>query len=272
MQCRHGIVAKLPLLPGTTRPDSARAESEYQVLVGLQSRFAQDHEYGTLFPVAYLGESGLLITRRFDGHDLLRCLRPRTLLDHCRHAGTWLRRLHDACPGSCDEGPLGAADRIDSLQQSYRALFAGHPAVRAAYEKLSDEAAGLETRPFRRTWNHGDFKPENILFDGRKYVGMDMLLRDRAPVLYDLASFLNHLLLAGRTFRYRYVRVLYKQAEQQLLTGYGDMDDSDRRAIRWLQSYFLLHYWGRSQQQGRLRALHGNWQVLPVLRGLDQPS
>ena len=267
--CRQRIVAKLPLVPGSARCDHRRAESEYQTLLELQSRFPQSDEYGTLIPVAYLNDVGILVTRRFGGHNLTSHLRQphhSGLTECCHQAGIWLRKLHDACPRGYDKQLLGVDDRVNYLEHTYGISLARDQVARMAYERLVETGSELKASMFRCTWGHGDFKPENILFDGHKYVGIDTMLQHRSAVAYDLASFLDHLLLAGRTLWYRDVRGLFGRAEEQFLTGYGNLDGSDLYAIRWLQLYFMLCYWARSQGEGRMRAIYGNWQLLPLLR------
>lgn len=267
--CHQGIVAKLPLLPGSSLGDARRAELEYQTLLQLQALFPQSDGYGTLCPVACLDESGILVTRRFGGHNLTRRLRQshQSLVPECcRQAGIWLRMLHDACPRGYDKQPLGVDDRVIYLQSTYGSPLSREPVARTAYETLIEAGNALKGSIFRATWGHGDFKPENLLFDGRKYVGIDTLLECRSAVMYDLASFLNHLLLAGRTMRHRYLRKSVGQIEEQFFSGYGNLDREDLHAIRWLQLYFMLCYWARSQGRDRLRAMYGSWQILPLLR------
>ena len=270
--CRQGIVAKLPLIAGSALCDRRRAEFEYQTLLELQSRFQQSDQYGTLIPVAYLEEFGILVTRRFDGYNMMRHLhQPRHpgLMERCHDAGTWLRRLHDACPQGYADASLDVDGRINYLEQTYGILLAHNRIAHIAYKRLIGVGSELKTSLFRGTWSHGDFKPENLLYDGYKYVGIDTMLKNRGAVLYDIASFLDHLLLDGRTLRHRYVQRSFEQAVDKFVVGYCGLDDSDRYAIRWLQMYFMLCYWGRSQGRSRLRALYGNWQILPLLREIE---
>jgi hypothetical protein len=267
--CRQGIVAKRPLVPGSALGDHRRAELEYQVLRELESRFPQSDEYGTLIPVAYVDEVGTLVTRRFAGRNLTSHLRRSHHSgppEFGHKAGIWLRKLHDACPRGYDKQSLGVGDKVHYLESTYGAALAREPVARIAYEKLVEAGNELKASPFRCTWGHGDFKPENVLFDGQKYVGMDTLLEHRSAVLYDLASFLDHLLLAGRTIWRRDARESFGEAGECFLTGYGDLDSGDLHAIRWLQLYFMLCYWARSQGRDRIRAIYGNWQILPLLR------
>lgn len=267
--CRLGIVAKLPLVPGSALCDHRRAELEYQVLQELQSRFPQSDEYGTLIPVALIDEFGILVTRQFGGHNLtshLRQSRDPTPTECGHNAGMWLRKLHDACPQGYDQHSLEVEERVNYLECTYGVLIARERGARIAYERLVEAGNELKAALFRSTWGHGDFKPENLLFDGHKYVGIDTLLGHRSAVLYDIASFLDHLLLVGRTIWRRDARGMIGGAEAEFLRGYGDLARADLRAIRWLQLYFMLCYWARSQGRGRIRAMYGNQQMLPLLR------
>ncbi len=73
--------------------------------------------------------------------------------------------------------------------------------MRSIFDQLEEEAERVDAFPLRATWSHGDFKPENVLCDGHKYVILDTQLEGSAAFVYDLASFLDHLLLAGQRVR-----------------------------------------------------------------------
>jgi hypothetical protein len=271
-RCGCGAVAKQPLIPRSAVIDRANAEYEFSVLSNLQSTFPQNDEYGTLTPIAYLRAAGVLITRRFDGQELTRYLgKPyrESWLECCYGAGVWLRRLHDAYCDDQSPRLLGMDERLDHLERTYQSVLARNSAARCAYSHLSEAGSELKGVTFRAAWSHGDFKPANLLYNGRKYVGIDTWLRYRAAVQYDIATFLDHLLLDGRVLRRREMEKSYKQAEVEFLAGYDNLNRKEMHALRWLQVYFMLSYWMRSQCRSRLRAYYGSVQMLPLLRRLQ---
>lgn len=72
----------------------------------------------------------------------------------------------------------------------------------------------------RAIWSHGDSKPQNIPWDGHKYVFLDTLQSDYGAFLYDLVSFLAHLLLAGYGSRCSGIRYCYQRAKEEFLARY----------------------------------------------------
>lgn len=268
-QCNEQIVAKLPLIPGTALPDKAQALREYRTLNELVLRFPQSDEYGTLVPLGHLDESGLVITRRFNGHSLkwhgVARSKASTQLPYA--AGRWLRKLHDACPRGYTDLDPDTERKIGYLEQTYASALRRERSVSTVYAHLVGQADVIRTTPLRASWSHGDYKPENVLYDGRKCVGIDTQLEHYSVFAYDLASFLNHLLMAGPAGRHR--QHIYADVKKQVIAGYGDISLSDHRAILWAQLYFMLCYWGRYQMRGRLSSLYNHWQVLPLLKMLS---
>lgn len=268
-QCNEQIVAKLPLITGTSLPDKAQALREYRTLSELALRFPQSEEYGTLIPLGYLDESGLVITRRFNGHNLkwhgIARGKVSALLPHA--AGRWLRKLHDACPRGYTDLAPDTERKIGYLEQTYASAMRRDRTVSAVYAHLVEQAAVVRATPLRASWSHGDYKPENVLYDGRKCVGIDTQLEHYSVFAYDLASFLNHLLMTGPAGHHR--QHIYAELKEQVIAGYGEIGPSDHRAILWAQLYFMLCYLGRYQTRRGFSSLYNHWRILPLLRMLS---
>jgi aminoglycoside phosphotransferase (APT) family kinase protein len=128
------------------------------------------------------------------------------------------------------------------------------------------QASRVDAIPVRAVRQHGDFKPDNMLCDGTRYVGLDIRWRSIGAAAYDLAPFLNHLWSDGRAVVGSRTRRVYDLAESAFLSGYGDV--GDMRTLRWVQLYFALCYMGEYRQRGRLAASYANWTVWPFVRRL----
>lgn len=253
--------------------DAALAQSrhEYEALRTLQRVFPQDKHYGTLVPLGYLESAGngIVIMRYFRGADLahrLRSLDASGRLEACRSAGIWLHKFHESGDSGMQTGVLGVADKLEYLANTYGAVISDDPETRKAWELLAQEAAHAEMVAVRSVRLHGDFKPENMLCDGTKYVGLDIGWRNVGAAVYDLAPFLNHLRLAGRVMGRARADRLCELDEAEFMAGYGD--SVAVRALRWARLYFALCYLGGHRTHGRLTAIYAHLRVRPLVLDL----
>lgn len=268
-QCHEQIVAKVPLIPGTSLPDRIHAQGEYRVLDELLRRFPQDENYGTLVPLGHVDASGIVITRKFAGRDLKQYVvgARGTVPEQLLHAaGRWLRKLHDACPRGYTNLAPDADSKTDYLERTYGRALRGNREVSAIYAHLIQQAAAVQATTLRASWSHGDYKPENVLHDGHKCVGIDTQLEHYSVFAYDLASFLNHVMMAGPNPAGRHGQQFYARAKEQVIAGYGDINAAEHRTILWAQLYFMLCYWGRYQTRKGLSSIYNHWRILPLLK------
>ena len=269
--CSERIVAKVGRGAGLRDDALAQSRREYEVLCTLQRGFPQDERYGTLVPLDYLefAGSGIVITRYFSGGDLasrLRSLDAPGRQEACRSAGTWLRKLHESGDSGMQRGALGVADKLDYLASTYGDVLDADAKTRRARELLAQKVASAEVVAVRSVRLHGDFKPENMLCDGTKYVGLDIHWRNVGAAVYDLAPFLNHLRLAGRATGRAHADRLCELAEAEFMAGYGD--SVPVCALRWAQLYFALCYLGGYRAHGRLTAIYAHLRVRPLVLDL----
>lgn len=258
---------------GTALRDDALAQSrrEYEALCALQRVFPQDKNYGTLVPLGYLESAGngILITRYFPGEDLARRLRPLEASARqaaYRSAGLWLRKLHESDNSSTQRRVLGVADKLDYLASTYGIVLGADTETRKAWELLTQEAGSAEVSAVPVVRLHGDFKPENMLCDGTKYVGLDIHWRNVGAAVYDLAPFLNHLWLADRATGRARGDHLCELVEAEFMAGYGG--SVPVHALRWAQLYFALCYLGSYRARGRLTAVYAYLRVRPLVLNL----
>ena len=267
VSCSERIVAKVGRGAGLRDDTLAQSRREYQVLCALHRRFPQDEHYGTLVPLDYLefAGNGIVITRYFRGGDLARRLRSLDASgtrEACRSAGIWLRKLHESGDSGTQTGGLAVADKLDYLASTYGDVLDADAKTRKARELLAQEAASAGRGVVRPVRLHGDFKPQNMLCDGTKYVGLDIHWGNVGAAVYDIAPFLNHLRLAGRTR----ADPSCEPAEAEFMAGYGEAVPA--HALRWAQLYFALCYLGGYRAHGRLAAIHAHLRVRPLVLDL----
>ena len=272
-RCQEQIVAKVSRRDDLRNDARAEARREYETLCTLQRVFPQDEHFGTLVSLGYLESSGrgIMITRHFCGDDLahhLRSLGEPGAQDACHAAGVWLRKLHESGDPGVQTRMLGVADKLDYLAVTYGAVLRRDRETWTAYRCLEQAGSRIDARAFRVVRQHGDFKPQNMLCDGTRYIGLDIHWQSIGSAVYDLAPFLNHLWLVSRTLGGLLTNRHYRQRESMFLAGYGYGDDA--QAVYWAQLYFALCYLGAYRQKGRLAASYARWRIGSLVRELER--
>lgn len=243
------------------------ARKEYEALCMLQSVFPQDDQYGTLVPLAHLEHAGcgIVVTRLAPGMDLknyLRTVNAAAMQAACHSCGVWLRKLH-GCDAQSQQGQLNVADKIGFLSDRYEAALREDRKIADVYELFVEHGSYIDAETAFAVRQHGDFKPDNMLCDGTRYIGLDIRWRTVGVPVYDLAPFLNHLWLDGRLVAGSRKNRLYDTLETAFLSGYGNV--GDMRALRWAQLYFALCYMGEYRLRGRMAAYYAKWKVWPLV-------
>lgn len=247
-------------------------KNEYTTLCSLRSAFSKSKGIGILEPLGYLESAGrgILVTQWFIGTDLVRSacsLKASALEQAFRLAGAWLLRLHSADNEDRPLQPLGVAEKIENLSRTYGAVLHASSSAREACELLAGTGRSLETSAVRPVRIHGDFKPQNMLYDDTCCVGLDIHWGIIGAPVYDLAPFLNHLWLAGIDNHGLSAGVRYSLAERAFLAGYGTA--VSMQALRWAQLYFALCHLGGYRRRGWLGAAYANWKTWPLIRRLE---
>jgi aminoglycoside phosphotransferase (APT) family kinase protein len=271
--CQEQIFAKVRHLSSEPDPDNRELEMEHRALLAMEAIFPAHGSYGALTPIDYIRFDGceVLVTRRFAGDDLHRCARrtsaselPKMFLS----AGVLLRKLHDASPDATSFRSLDAERKLRHLSQSYGEQLLATPIMFDAFMQLRGDASRIARTKVAWAWAHGDFKPENVLYDGRKIVVFDTKLSTRGACVYDIASFLNHVRLSGRTLGGCKVARHYRQIEAEFLAGYGVMNSAQIAVLRWAQLYFMLCYYGRYARRGKVAELYARYLIGPLVQDL----
>lgn len=271
-QCGERVVAKVG--GGKQRRDDDRAQlhHEYATLRTLESAFPQDGQIGILEPLGYVEAAGrgIMVTRWVAGTNLVRYARHADSLALERafeSAGTWLRKLHGADDQERPLRSLGVAEKLDDLLHSYGKVLRAQPGAWKGYELLASAERSLDALMAQPVRLHGDFKPQNMLYDNTRCVGLDINWRIISLGVYDLAPFLNHLWLAGAGWHGWGARKRYLRAEKALLAGYGGA--TPMCVLRWAQLYFALCHLGGYRQRGGLAVVYAKWKIWPLVRRLQ---
>lgn len=245
-------------------------EREYDALRRLQGLFSSGDGLAALTPLACFKVAGhaALVTRWFEGRNAIHYGRNAGSADLVivyRSAGLLLRKLHDAFALDDRMRPLDAESKVAYLLDRYAKHLRGHRTGTRALRILRNTMSEVTVSKLEWSWTHGDFKPENILYDGQKVVILDTQLNVRGASVYDIAPFLDHTLLAGRTFGNRTIRNNYTLLEREFLAGYGGLNEGEMAALRWAQLYFMLCYLGRYRRGGIVASAYAQYKVAPLL-------
>ncbi|CAM5367122.1 phosphotransferase [Rhodanobacter lindaniclasticus] len=268
-ECGAQIVAKASQGRNPPAGDGVALREEYETLRALQPAFHGCTRYGTLEPLGFLAvdDGGVMVTRLFHGEELERRARKQGdtgVREVFWSAGVWLRRLHEAGGYERTRAGLEVDRRRNYLRATYGTAIDADRKVRAACELLGHVGRDVDSVVAEAVRLHGDFKPGNLLCNATRYVGLDIQWKSTSVAVYDLAPFMNHLWIAtlggiGSRSRHR-----HELAETAFLAGFGDVGDV--RALRWVQLYFALCYWGGCRQRGGMWAAGiARWQMLPLV-------
>lgn len=267
--CGERVVAKLAPL-GSGRHD---LEKEFRMLRKLQEIFPSDGAQGVLAAEGFLeiGNQAAMVTRLFRGKDPIRYARSATLEDVGRmfhSAGALLRSLHDRCPDGYQVRKLDVRLKLAYLEETYGRILLRNSKTKRAFTRLRESADAVGLPPLRVSWTHGDFKPENVLYDGRRIILLDTKLDIRGAVVYDLASFLNHVQIAACNPRSGSLRNNNRLVEAAFLSGYGALGAAEIAALHWARLYFMLCYFGAHRKRGFLSTIYANWRLAPLSQQL----
>lgn len=274
--CDEKVIVKLPRLPSgsSTGQRQHDMDREYRILHELQARFPQDAGFGTLVPLGRLDVHGAvaLVTRAVVGENLLQRARRmgvNRFAETFGGAGILLRKLHDCSPRTDASQPLDVDKKVTYLLDAYKDVLTGNPALYAGWTHFRQATESIRNTPIHVSWHHGDFTPDNVLFADGQYLVVDTLLEFDCAFVYDLASFLDHVLLAGNALWGSVFCRHYPAIEAAFLAGYGGLNEQELCALRWAQTYFMLHYVCRYRHRAMLVQIYAKWMARHLLRRLD---
>jgi tRNA A-37 threonylcarbamoyl transferase component Bud32 len=239
---------KFCLVARTLEPDSASARHQFTTLKKIARATPAGNHLRVPAPVFLIEDQGVLLTEWVSGKNLsdiffsIGCSRRRA--DHLiKQAAAWLYYFHAAnrrSPGTLDTAnKLGIIARHETVKDPIFAYC--HLLLRQLAE-----ASGAMVLP--RSWVHGDFKADNLIFSRKRVFGLDIHAKHKHVVINDIAEFLNQIELDLTPWRcpqlYSYKTSLF----QTFITRYcGNIRAASLRqmelALTWFRAYKLLHRW-----------------------------
>ena len=150
---------------------------------------------GVSRPFLMLEASNLVVASWIDGPALSGWLRGAAPANRCamlREAGIWLARLHRVT--QVDSRPPDLSERLEqtALELAESGRMGRSRLLRRALAALLASSTTLSKEPVQWARLHGDFKPSNLVVRHGRLFGIDVDLLMTAPVVNDLAHFLNH--------------------------------------------------------------------------------
>lgn len=268
-ECGLQVLAKVG---GDSASDLQR---EYETLYTLHDVLPGGETYRTVTPFACLQlESGtVLIIERIRGADLHAYVRHHgsaKVMHALRAAGTLLRALHSADPNPGRLRPLDVEDKLEYLSEEYGPVLRRFRAGSAAISVMTACATSVRLPPLPYVWSHTDYKPANLVYDGKRVATFDTHMIVSASYVYDLTYFLTHLGVAVRTSPHRYGPDEVRKLEAAFISGYGALDTGHQPALDWARLYAVLCQLGNHAKRGRIMGAYGAWLLGPQIRTLTE--
>lgn len=170
---------------------------------------------------------------------LLSCeTNARAGMEFGKVAGGWLKLFHRL--GNRPETFNDLPEKLPLFRNMVAALPHRHRLMTECFRKLEATAPRAGRIPLPKSWALGDFKSDNLLVNGRRAVGIDILIHEENSVIYNIAQFLVHLDLLRWTPRGLLRRTVLDAAAKGFLSAYlSEMEDWNLPIV-WLRTIMLL--------------------------------
>jgi tRNA A-37 threonylcarbamoyl transferase component Bud32 len=177
-------------------PDPAAARQQYEALARVGERWQPVDGLQCVQPYALFEDQALVVMEWVRGRPLTEVLLGfRTSIREAEQlaarAGEWLSAFHRA--ERLPPQALDVEEKRTFLDGMGDWKPAGNAVFREAAAMLRGAARAAGSAVLPHSWIHGDFKLDNLLFDGGRMTGIDVQLRHSNAVVYDVGSFLNHM-------------------------------------------------------------------------------
>lgn len=229
------------------KPDPASARQQYDALARVGERWTHSDGLECVRPYALFEDQALMVMEWVPGRPLTgELLAFKTSAQRAEElaarAGHWLsafHRLGRLAPQPLDvEEKRGVFDAMSGWKPARNRIF------RDAAALLSATAQAAASEPVTHSWIHGDFKLDNLLYDGARMTGIDVQLRHSNAVVYDVGSFLNHMEMCCLDPRNPWRIPDRDRLVARFLEGYSRaLPRPPALALAWCRLYQLLCSW-----------------------------
>jgi Phosphotransferase enzyme family len=233
--------------------DNGSAELQFASLSRCFDAMQRNSLFRVPEPIYLLEDNAIVLMEWIDGESFFAALcrrgsSVRTLMRLSRLVGAWLRAFHEA--GSASVSICGTTDLRNEIERVRIAMNRNKIVLSMASRALESLAEYLPTvsaRSVQRTWLHGDFQPENILFGADMVFGIDIMHLTSGVALADVAHFLNQVRKMAFLPSGLHLLTSYQPILSAFVTGYsGDHCLVDPLVLSWYRLLddlrFLIRY------------------------------
>jgi hypothetical protein len=253
---------KLCLKTRTAESDPEVARRQFATLAKVARAIPANDDYRVPRPHLLMKPEGAVLMEWVAGKRLTEKLfvfggssqRAQVLLES---AAAWLRNFHAGHPQP--PSILDAGEKLDNLDEMWE-----HDAVKGRFfdhsrSVLMQSADAATSIALPRSWVHGDFKSDNLIFSRGRMFGVDVHAAYDGIVMYDIAAFLNHIELNLNRWKHPqlwfYKLRLFRHFVERYLEGSRISFEQARLPLAWVRLYMLLSGWERIRtgMKGSLR-------------------
>ena len=256
----HTLFVKRCLHPGSGAADIDTARTQFRGLQQAWRRSGRPARYNVPEPLLLVDSQAIVVTEWVQGPSLTQRLRrwnvAATELDRCMvQAAEWLSWYHRGKKISpiqvdCEEliGRLRDGDPVVLRDQRFS----------QGCELLRHTAARVSRVLTPRAELHGDYKSDNLLIAGERVAAIDIQPDFCNSVLFDIASFLNHLELSAWHPKAWRMALRRRRLVQIFLQRYFETRVPPELvlALAWVRLFNVLGAWLDSAAETSSRLRH----------------
>lgn len=243
----YPLMIKQCLEPNTLVCDARSAQTQFNALRQAQAITGRERRYGVPAPVAMFEDVGVLVTEWVPGNGMTQLLTQWFVSRHYRRelveeAAEWLLRFHRASVAQPLE--LAARELLPRLSADPSPVLTDG-ICRRAIAVLEQSCDSVNATRVDGGYQHGDFKSDNLLVSKDRIVAIDMHLEHKNAVLFDVATFLNHLDLLCLHPKAIHLWHARTDLVHAFVTRYfgGVLHGEYERALAWVRLFVLLGAW-----------------------------
>lgn len=257
---------KFCLKSRTANPDKEGAQQQFSTLKKVSDAMSGEARYSVPHPVLFFPDDAAYLVEWVLGRNasagLFDAASQVSDLEYIiSESARWLYCFHQ-----CNQSGVGRLDvhrKLTVLEQVARRRDSELRLFACAFDRLVYYADAASLPELRRSWLHGDFKSDNIIINTERIVGIDIQAQTKNFVVYDIASFINHIDLNAGYLKHRTLRKNKTDLYENFITAYFSRPSSNLiLSVVWARAYMLLIGWCRARQakHSALRTAILQWQ------------